>query len=212
LAPTRKQILKIGVTGGIGSGKSTVCSIFARLGVPVLSADTVAKELSIADPAIRKRLVALLGETAYLTDGSLNRSFIASKIFTDRSMQRKVEAVIHPRVEREIQRQTKALALRGEPIVLVEAALIYEAGLDKELDAVIVVHADESQRVSRVQTRDGVPERDVRSRMTAQLDAAIKLEQADYIIYNNGTREELESNVQFLYRIFTQLADGGRGV
>jgi dephospho-CoA kinase len=123
-----------------------------------------------------------------------------------------VEAVIHPRVEREIQRQTKALALRGEPIVLVEAALIYEAGMDKELDAVIVVHADESQRVSRVQTRDGVPERDVRSRMTAQLDAAIKLEQADYIIYNNGTREELESNVQFLYRIFTQLADGGRGV
>jgi dephospho-CoA kinase len=209
---SRKHILKIGVTGGIGSGKSTVCAIFAQLGVPVLCADDIAKDISTADPSVRKKIVAVLGKAAYHADGSMNRPFLASKIFTDTSMRRTVEAIIHPRVEKEIARQTRALALRGERIVIVEAALIYEAGLHKTLDAVIVVHADEADRIHRVRTRDHVPEQDVRSRMAAQLDTAKKLEQADYIIYNNGMRDELESKVQFLYSIFTQLADGGTGV
>jgi dephospho-CoA kinase len=211
--PSRqKNILKIGITGGIGSGKSAVCSFFAHLGVPVLYADEIAKELSSTDSTIRKKLVALLGELAFQTDGSLNRSFIASKIFANKELQKKVEFIIHPRVEKEIERQIKELAHRGELIIIVEAALIYEAGLHKKLDAVIVVHADEFVRISRVRKRDVVSEDAVRSRMTAQLDAKTKLEKADYIIYNNGTLEELESKVRFLYIVFKQLAKEGSRV
>jgi dephospho-CoA kinase len=208
----QKNILKIGVTGGIGSGKSAVCSIFARLSVPVLFADDIAKELSSTDLTIRKRLIALLGESAFQADGSLNRSFIASEMFSNKSLKQKVESIIHPRVEKEIERQIEELAHRGQLIVVVEAALIYEAGLHKKLDAVVVVDADESERISRVRKRDVVSEDAVRSRMTAQLDVKKKLKKADYIIYNNGTLEELESKVQFLYIVFKQLADEGSRV
>jgi dephospho-CoA kinase len=207
-----QKVYKIGVTGGIGSGKSAVCSIFARLGVSVLYADDIAKELSSTDSTIRKKLIALLGGSAYHPDGSLNRSFIASEIFANKSLQQKVESFIHPRVEKEIERQIKELAYRGERIAIVEAALMYEAGLHKKFDAVIVVDTDESERISRVRKRDVVSEEAVRSRIAAQLEVKRKLEKADYIIYNNGTLEELEPRVRFLYSVFKQLADGGSGV
>jgi dephospho-CoA kinase len=212
LVSASKHILKIGVTGGIGSGKSVVCSIFERLGVSVLYADDIAKELSNKDTTIRKELVALLGESVFQTDGSLNRPFIASEIFAKKLLQQKVESIIHPRVEKEIERQIKELAHCGQPIVIVEAALIYEAGLHKNLDAVIVIDANESERISRVRNRDVVSEDAVRSRITAQLDVKKKLEKADYIIYNNGTLEVLESKVRFLYIVFKQLANEGSRV
>jgi dephospho-CoA kinase len=158
---------------------------------------------------VRKKLTAVLGESAFHTDGSLNRSFIASEIFSHKSLQQKVESIIHPQVEKEIDRQMRKLAHRGDWIVVVEAALIYEAGLHKKLDAVVVVDADESKRISRVCKRDIVTENAVRSRMAAQLDVKKKLEKADYIIYNNGTTEELEFKVRFLYSVFKQLAHEG---
>jgi dephospho-CoA kinase len=180
--------------------------------VPVLYADEIAKELSSSDVSIRKKLVALLGESVFQSNGSLNRSFIASEMFSSKLLQQKVEFILHPRVEKEIEQQIKELVHRGQLIVIVEAALIYEAGLNKKLDAVIVVDADESERISRVRKRDVVSEDAVRSRMTAQLDAKTKLEKADYIIYNNGTLEELESKVRFLYIVFKQLAKEGSRV
>jgi dephospho-CoA kinase len=143
---TSRNVSKIGVTGGIGSGKSVVCSIFARLGVPVLYADDIAKELSSTDSTIRKKLIALVGESAYQADGSLNRLFVASKIFANKTLQHKVESVIHPRVEKEIERQIKESALRGDIIIIVEAALIYESGLDKKLRS-------EERRVGKECTR-----------------------------------------------------------
>jgi dephospho-CoA kinase len=206
LTNTKKHILKIGVTGGIGSGKTVVCFAFARFGVPIILADDIAKELSNSDPVVRKKLTTLLGKSAYKVDGSLDRSFVASRLFSDKTLQRKVEAVIHPRVEKEIERRTKKLAHNGERIVIIEAALIYEAGLDKKLDAVVVVDADESERISRVRRRDVVSEDAVRSRITAQLDVKKKLDQAEYVIHNNGSIDELESKVQFLYNIFNRLA------
>ena len=202
MTSSHNHIFKIGVTGGIGSGKSAVCSFFAHLGLPVISADDIAKNLSVADSAIRKKLIALIGPSAYQSDGSLNRSFFANS-----SLRQKVESIVHPRVEKEIERQIKELEHRGKPIVIVEAALIYEAGLNKKFDAVIVVEADESERISRVRKRDTVSEEAVRSRMKSQLDGKKKLENADYIIYNNGTSKELEFKVRFLYSIFKQLTE-----
>ena len=205
------KIFKIGVTGGIGSGKSAACTVFAHLGVPVLYADDIAKEISSTDTTVRKKIITLVGESAFQPDGSLNRTFIASKMFADKSIQRQVESFIHPRVEKEIERRTQEFKHRGERMVIVEAALIFEAGLNKNFDAVIVLDADESERINRVRKRDAVSEETVRSRMTAQWDVKKKLEKADYVIYNNGTVEELESKVRFLYSVFNRVADGGSG-
>lgn len=202
-----KRILKIGVTGGIGSGKTTVCAIFGRLGVPVLYADDISKELSNNDPVIRKKLKALLGDSAYMDGGLLNRSFVASKIFSIKSLQRKVEAVIHPRVDRERQYRIDRLRKEGNRIIIIESALLYEAGLNKKLDAVVVVDADKTERINRVRKRDVISEDTVRGRIFAQLDVKKKLEKADYVIFNDGTLEELESKVRFLYTIFEQITN-----
>jgi len=196
----------------MGSGKSAVCSCFERLGVPVLYADDIAKKLSTTNSTIRKKLTTLLGQSAYYADGSLNRSFIASKIFSDNELQKKVESIIHPHVEKEIDRQIEGFALRSERFVMVEAALIYEAGLHKKLHAVVVVDADESVRLSRVRERDAVSDEIIRRRMNAQLDVKKKMEKADYIIYNNGSLEELESKVRFLYSVFKQLTEEDKNV
>lgn len=200
-------MLAIGITGGIGSGKTTVCSIFARLGVPVLYADDIGKELSDSDPAIRSHLTNLLGSAAYSVDGSLDRAFVASRLFSNKRLRRQVESVIHPRVEVEIETRLAELRLSGRKLALVEAALMYEAGLHKKLDAIIVVDSDEAVRIRRIQRRDGASEQDVRSRAKAQMDPGKKILKADYVLRNNNSLEALETNVHFLYSILGALAN-----
>jgi dephospho-CoA kinase len=203
-------MLTIGITGGIGSGKTTVCAVFARLGVPVLSADEIGRELGDSDPAIRIQLTKILGSSAYTSDGRLDRPFVASRLFSDARIRRRVENVIHPRVEEEIDRRLDELRRDGHKLALVEAALIYEAGLQKKLDAVIVVDSDEAVRIRRVRERDGSSEDDVRKRAAAQMSPAKKILKADYVIKNNNSLRTLETNVQFLYSILSALANGNR--
>jgi dephospho-CoA kinase len=203
-------MLTIGITGGIGSGKTTVCAVFARLGVPVLSADEIGRELGDSDPAIRIQLTKILGSSAYTSDGRLDRPFVASRLFSDARIRRRVENVIHPRVEEEIDRRLDELRRDGHKLALVEAALIYEAGLQKKLDAVILVDSDEAVRIRRVRERDGSSDDDVRKRAAAQMSPAKKILKADYVIKNNNSLRTLETNVQFLYSILSALANGNR--
>jgi len=199
--------MAVGVTGGIGSGKTEVCRIFERLGIAVLSADLIAKEISNYDPRARQLLVKLLGSNAYTQEGVLDRAYVASKVFSSKNVQKKINAIVHPRVQDEIERKLCELERNGAGIGMVEAALIYEAGLDKVLDAVIVVDASEDSRIERVVKRDGTDRPAVRDRMNAQMDPAEKLQRADYIIRNDGTLEELDQKVKFLHSIFQKLSD-----
>ncbi len=194
-------ILRVGVTGGIGSGKTIVCSLFANYGIPVLSADEIAKEMMQSDNALRSQLTSLLGVWTYRADGSLDRAYVAARIFSDKSLQRKVNKLVHPRVEAEIDGRFAAMERSGNAIGIVEAALIYEAGYDKRLDVVIVVDAPESERIKRVVARDGSSAKEVQKRIAAQSPPEQKSRKADYVIHNAGSLSELESSVQFLVKI-----------
>lgn len=205
MKPQPRHILKIGVTGGIGSGKTSVCRIFESLGTPVLYADDIAKEISNYDPIVRRRITRLLGPAAYGQDGSYNREFVASRIFSDKKLQQRLNAIIHPEVEKELQRRFQDFEQKNAKMVVVEAALIYEAELDKQLDAVIVVDAGEGERIRRIVERDGATEKDIRKRISSQWPVSKKLAKAEYVIHNNGTHQDLEHKVRFLHAVFENL-------
>ncbi len=197
--------LRMGVTGGIGSGKSLVCSLFQKLGAPALSADDIAKDLMTNDPGLRKALVRLLGSETYLPDGSLNRKGIAVKIFSAPALQKKVNALVHPKVTLKIERGMNELDGHS-PYVIVEAALLYEAGLDALLDAVVVVDAEADVRMQRVMERDNSTRAEVMKRMDAQWSNKRKIQQAEYVLRNNGSIRELGQNVRFLHTLFINIA------
>lgn len=196
----------IGVTGGIGSGKTTVCRLLRDQGLPVLSADPLAIEIEETDPVVIKAIKELLGSEAYLAEGSLNRAYVAKKVFSNKRIRGSIEAIVHPAVFRELGHRVADLGKAGNRLVVIEAALIFESGMDKHLDFVVVVDADEPVRIARVKERDGITAGEVRKRMSAQWPMERKTRLADFVIGNNGSREELQSKVHLLRTIIDQLA------
>lgn len=200
-APSRPALPTFGITGGIGSGKSAVAAIVGRAGIPVCSADRVAKALSASDPAIRRKITSLLGPQAYLADGSYDRAYVASRIFSDRDLQRSLEAIVHPATDAAIRRQVRAWKHEGHPLAAVEAALVFESGMDRWLDAVLFVDAPEEVRVRRVMQRDGVDEASVRRRIRTQGSPRDHRGRSTIVIENDGTLDDLEPRVHFALSI-----------
>ncbi|MEI6409971.1 MAG: dephospho-CoA kinase, partial [Bacteroidota bacterium] len=155
----------VGITGGIGVGKSTVCRIFEALGIPVYDADYWAKWLITNDPALKQQIKELFGAEAYLPDGTYNRAFVASQVFSDKNKLAALNASVHPAVARHGAEWHQAQIERGCPYTLKEAALMIESGSYRQLDCLIVVTAPESLRIQRVMQRDGVDEKTVRARI-----------------------------------------------
>lgn len=181
--------LRVGITGGIGSGKSTVCRIFHdALGIPVFYADIWAKKLISFDPALRKGIVGIFGPEAYTSDGEYNRTYVARIAFSDPAKLAALNALVHPAVEAESREWHHNQAELGFPYTLKEAALMVESGSHEHLDFLIVVTAPEDLRIQRVIQRDGVTEEQVRARMEGQLSEIEKLKLADFIIVNDGSQ------------------------
>lgn len=175
-------MIKIGITGGIGSGKSTVCRIFHVLGIPIYNADNEAKYLMANDKALKSSIINLLGSESY-KNNHLNREFIASKVFKDKDLLKKLNALVHPAVKNDfIKWSEKQIA----PYVIYEAALMIESGSYKLLDKVIVVTAPLEQRIARVCERDKVLQEKVLARINNQLSQEEMLKYADHVITNDG--------------------------
>lgn len=177
-------MLKIGITGGIGSGKSTVCRIFASLGIPVYNADQRAKWLMAHDPALIESIKKQFGPEAYYENGQLNRHHLGDIIFAEPEKRAQLNALVHPAVWADGDRWNEEH--RSAPYTLKEAALIFESGGDRFLDKIIVVTAPEDLRITRVVRRDGVERAAVKARMAAQMPEAEKAERADFLIINDG--------------------------
>lgn len=174
-------MLKIGITGGIGSGKSIVANVFEHLGIPVYKADTAAKSLMNEDPALRTAITSLFGPEAY-QNGELNRSYISSLVFNDRAKLDALNSIVHPAT---IQYGKDWMNRQSAPYVLKEAALIFESGTQDELDYVIGVSAPLSLRIHRVMQRDQITREQVLQRMGNQLDESLKMKLCDFVIVND---------------------------
>lgn len=182
----------IGLTGGIGSGKSTVSEIFKTLGIPVYVSDERAKSLMHSDPQLRSRIIALLGAEAYLPSGEINRAWIASRAFKDRSLLQNLNSLVHPAVRQDVIRWKDSDDIRSAAYWIKESALLFEENLTEELDAVILVTAPEAIRIERVIRRDHVTEAQVRERMQHQWPDDRKIPLADFILFNDGQRSLID--------------------
>ncbi len=199
----------IGVTGGIGSGKSTVCKVFAELGRLVVSADAIARTLTEGDPEVRAALRSTFGKEIFRADGSLDRGGLAKIAFASEELTARLNGIVHPRVFEEVDRTLAHEAPeRTMPYVVIEAALIYESGMDEWLDRVVVVDAPESTRVERVVARDGTTPEDVRRRMAAQWPAQDKVRWADFVIVNDRNTVALREKVRLIDSVIRALPPG----
>lgn len=175
--------LQIGITGGIGSGKTLVSKIFACLGIPIYDADSHAKELMTTDGILVSQIKKEFGDLSYLSDGTLNRKYLSEVVFNKQERLDVLNKLVHPRVGENYTQWVKRH--NNKAYVLKEAALLFETGSYQALDKIIVVHAPEEVRIKRVIHRDGRAEQQVREIIRKQMSEEEKLKRADFIIYND---------------------------
>jgi dephospho-CoA kinase len=179
-------MLRIGITGGIGSGKSVVCRLFQLLGAPVYDSDYRAKWIMAHDESLRAELLTAFGAQTFTAAGQLDRTYLAKVAFADPAQLSRLNALVHPHVGRDFETWASAQQQAGRPYLLKEAALLYESGAYRQLDRIITVFAPQAVRQVRVLRRD--PHRtaaDILAIVDKQLSEEEKMQRADYIIYND---------------------------
>ncbi|MEI7422742.1 MAG: dephospho-CoA kinase [Prolixibacteraceae bacterium] len=179
-------MLTIGITGGIGSGKSTVCRVFRVLGIPVFQADNVARRLQDEDANIRSKLIAYFGPDIYTENNLLNRKKLAGIIFNSPVDLERVNHLIHPAVHKEFENWKAKMTCY--PYVLYEAAILFETGSASRFDYTILVVTDEKERLQRVMKRDNLSSEAILQRMRNQMQDSEKIKLASHIIKNNDNQ------------------------
>ncbi len=202
--PPRRPRLVVGLTGGVGSGKSTAAGFFREFGVPVIDADEIARELTLpGQPALRE-IAEAFGTEVLDAQGRLDRAALRRIAFADEDARRRLEAILHPRIR---ERMEEALAEVAEaPYAILVIPLLLEARQQDLVDRVLVVDADPALQVRRVMARDGVDEAQVRAIMAAQVDRETRLAAADDLILNEDDLDELKRQVQALHQRYLKLA------
>lgn len=200
--------LVVGLTGGIGSGKSTVARLFAEFGVPVVDADQVARDVVEPGTDGLRELVATFGETILSADGRLDRKALGDRVFGDDDERRKLEAILHPRIGMESLRQLSALDAAGHPYALYEAALLVETGRHETMGALVVVSVDAQTQRERVMQRDALDETQAQARIDSQLPLADKVAVADFVVHNDGTLDATKTQVAEVHAALLARTEG----
>lgn len=196
---------KVGITGGIGSGKSTVCAILAEFGVAVYDSDSRAKRLMNEDNTLSERLVERFGSEVYCVEG-LNRIYLAERVFGNPEELKALNAIVHPAVMDDFDRW--ALEQEGSYVVL-ESAILFEASLDRRVDVSVAVMAPEELRIERAMQRDGAQREQIVARMNNQISDQERVERAKYTIVNIDI-DNLRSDVEQLHRRLSYVAQAQR--
>lgn len=185
--------LIIGITGGIGSGKTAATNIFAQLGIDVVDADVVAREMVEVGSLVLDRIVAEFGAGVLLPDGSLNRALLRQHIFADETKKLALNSIMHPAIRSALLTQLEAA---GSEYVLLSAPLLFENGLEQYVDKVIVVDVDETTQIRRASDRDSVDNSQIETIISSQLPRQERINKADFIIDNSGSLIMLNEQVQ----------------
>jgi dephospho-CoA kinase len=195
-------VLKVGLTGGIAVGKSTVVAELARLGAVCFDADRIAREVVEPGKPAYHAVVAEFGSSAVASDGTLDRSAIGRIVFADPERRKKLEAILHPAIIAEQNRLVaEALARDPDAIVVVDAALMIESGGYKRFDALVVVHCDPEIQLARLMARDALARDEAMRRIEAQMPQSEKLEYADYTVDTSGTVDETLARTRELWEM-----------
>jgi len=195
---------KIGITGGIGAGKTLVCRIFEVIGIPVFYADEEAKNIMENDPDVISSIKQLLGHKAYIPSGQLNRSWISNQVFTNPGLLRQLQEIVHPAVHNKFEHWS-ARHKDDTPYVLEEAALLVENKTYLALDGLIVVTCPQELRIQRVMERDSVDEQQVIQRINRQLREEQKSAVANYLIVNDGMHSLIKQVLE-IHRKISQIS------
>jgi dephospho-CoA kinase len=192
----------VAITGGIGSGKTTVANHLAELGFPVINTDLLAKKLMNSDEKLKILLSNEFGPEIYLENGELNSKFLSKIVFGNDSLSKKnldkLNRIVHPAVIDLMMEEIEKFANEGNELIFVESALIYEAGLDEGFDYIIVVDANESKRIKWTSEKLKLPESEIRIRNSEQISTDMKKNLADFVIENNGTISEMLASADFI--------------
>ena len=195
--------IKIGITGGIGSGKSIVSHLFEIMGIPVYDSDNESKRLTATDPHIREKLTSLLGKKAYL-GGELNKPYLASYIFSNENHLKTINNIIHPRVKEDF--HSWGDKHPSHPIVAMESAIILEAGFKEDVNVVLMVYAPLEVRIERIMKRNNFSRKQVTERIRSQMNDEEKRLKADYVILNDGNALLIPQVEKFIRELRTSYA------
>lgn len=202
--------LLIGLTGGIGTGKSTVAALLARCGAVVVDADQVARDVVEPGRPALADIAREFGPEYIGPDGRLRRDRMAARVFGDPEARRRLEAIVHPRIRAEM--EARIAAAPPDAIVVLDVPLLFESGMWRERVAyVVVVYADRRTQRRRLRERDGLDDEAIERRLAAQWPTALKLSRADFAVYNQGDRESLAAQVCDLWKRLVALRDRGAG-
>ena len=195
-------MLRIGLTGGIGSGKSTVCDLFREFNVPIIDSDIIARELVEPGHPALTQIARLFGEQILQPDGSLNRAKLRELVFNNEQQREQLESLLHPLIRREMHRQISSL---DSPYVILAIPLLLEKGWQQQLDRVVVVDCSEQQQRERATRRDGSSAQTIEQIITRQISRDERLAAADDIIDNSGPLDSLRHQVERLHHHFLTL-------
>lgn len=196
-------MFRVGITGGIGSGKSTVSAIFRLLGIPIYYADDAAKRLMQDDKELVSKIIEQFGAKSY-KDGQLDRQYISSVVFNDAEQLNRLNALVHPATIRDAM---KWMNEQVSPYAIKEAALIFESGSQDQLDYIIGVYAPESLRILRAMKRDKVDRESIKARMKKQIDESLKMRLCDTIILNDEQHLVIPQVIQLHKKLLTMAAE-----
>ncbi|MBI3127463.1 MAG: dephospho-CoA kinase [Candidatus Tectomicrobia bacterium] len=191
-------MLRIGLTGGIASGKSEVSRVLARRGIPVIDADLIARELAAPGSDALREIAEAFGEGVLAPGGGLDRTRLGEIVFADETRRRRLEAILHPRIRAEQDRRLHDLEQGGAPIAVVDAALMIEGGGWRRFDLLVVVNSREEDQIARLRRRNGLDEAAALARVRAQMPLAEKVKYAHRVVENRGSLEDLETQAEAL--------------
>ena len=199
MVKTIKKVFKVAVTGGAGSGKSSVCNRLKELGITIISSDTLAREAVAPGSTAHKKILNYFGDKVVLSDGKLNRQMLRRIIVNDGVARRSLEQFIHPEISKLMHRKMAQAEKNGDRVVAVEIPLLFELGIEKQFDIVVIVSADPKLRVKRLMDRDNVFREDAEELLNVQMPDQEKVKRGGFVLSNNGSTEQLISSVDRFY-------------